>query len=344
MVDVVSYDGTPARWDDFVVSQPTASIEHTYGWRSVIEKAYGHRCHYLSAVQDGTIRGVLPLVHVRSLLFGNHLISMPFLDYGGILACDRNAAQALHDSAAALARELKVDDLIYRHKEPCGLDLPVFQGKVTFLLRLFASEEELWKAIPSERRNRVRKTQKLGLRSRFSGSDEVGIFYDIWSANMKDLGSPAHSREFFDEIFSSLGTHAELIFVDNDRGETVAGGLSLKFRDTVMLPWVSSRRKFFDLYPNNLLYWDLMAKACREGISCFDFGRSSMDSGTFQFKKRWKAEIVQLNWEYVPVSQGKVNFLTQDEKRFSPLISLWKRLPLFVANSLGPVLRKGIIN
>jgi FemAB-related protein (PEP-CTERM system-associated) len=344
MIETVLYDGSSVEWDDFVLNQPGAHIEHLFAWREIIEEAYRHRSYYLCSRDEGMLTGVLPLFRVKSHLFGDHLISMPFLDYGGILTVDKMSLECLHTAALKLARELGVKDLIYRHVDPSGLNVSAFRGKVTLIKELADTTDELWRALPSERRNRVRKTKKLGLSTRFAGKDELRKFYAIWSANMRDLGSPVHSKKFFELIFDKLGRSARLIFVENDQGRPVASGLTLTFSKTVLLPWVSSRREYFKLYPNNILYWDLMANSVEKGFRFFDFGRSSIDSGTYQFKKRWKADVTLLNWEYVSMSGDEVHFLNQQDESYNTLMSLWKKSPITVTNLIGPKLRRGLIN
>jgi hypothetical protein len=110
------------------------------------------------------------------------------------------------------------------------------------------------------------------------------------------------------------------------------------------LPWVSSIRDTFELYPNILLYWELIAKACNEECDTFNFGRSSEDSGTYEFKRQWGAvpdPLYWYAWSDAP-GQGLEASLRADSARREGLTRLWSRLPLSVANRAGPWLRKSI--
>ncbi len=327
------------QWDDFVDSQEHAVWAHQVVWRSVIGRVYFCPTYYFEAWKGSTLVGVLPMVHVSSRLFGNHLVSMPYLDAGGVLAVDADVERTLLGGAAAQAESLGARCDV-RSPLPLETDWEVSRDKMTLKLELDSDVDAVWRSLSSTRRNRVRKAQKNGLITSFHDKEELPAFYGVFSRNMRDLGSPVHSQRFLDAVLSCFPEQTGIILVRDKDSRPVGAGLYVRFRDTMALPWVSCRRDTFHLYPNMLLYWDLIQKACHEGASQFDFGRSSIDSGTYEFKRQWGAEPNQLYW-YSRSANGGSDSAALDAQ--SPcqraLIGLWKHLPLPITNRLGPKLR-----
>lgn len=326
-----------ASWDAFVERASDATVAHRYAWRGAIERAYGHRTVYLAALNGDELRGVLPLVLVRGVVPGRHLVSMPFMDYGGACADgDDKAEAALVEAACALAdRERAVLSLRYVRRP--DLPLAVSLEKLTMLLALGDSEDALWRRLPSERRNRIRKGQKHGLVAGLHGAEALDDFYTVFAENMRDLGSPVHSRCFFQEVLAALGDDARIILV-RWQGRPVGAGMPLIFRGMISMPWVSSLRAHFDRSPNPVLYWELMRWGLATGQRVLDFGRSSQGSGTLEAKRQWGAHPVQLHWLHHPGSgPGGADRHPLAER-------LWMRLPLALANTVGPWIRRSIPN
>ncbi|MGH2400374.1 MAG: GNAT family N-acetyltransferase, partial [bacterium] len=234
MLKVLRLSEVEKSWDRFVEQHARASVAHLSGWGTVAQEAYGHQAFYLVAEDATDTVGVLPLVWIRSRLFGRRLVSMPFLDYGGVL-CEpgRGAEQALVDEALRLARERRADGVGLRQFHPEPLPYPVSDDRVTMLLEL-TTEEQMWKALPSERRNRVRKGEKNGLSVTWGGAEALAEFYRVFAVNMRDLGSPVHSRRFFSLILESLPGTARVLIVRDRDGGAVGAAVCLFFRDTIM--------------------------------------------------------------------------------------------------------------
>ncbi|HEU5321554.1 MAG TPA: GNAT family N-acetyltransferase, partial [Methylomirabilota bacterium] len=223
------------------------------------------------------------------------------------------------------------------------LPLPASEGRVTMRLAL-AGEEAVWRALPSERRNRVRKGQKSGLTAAWHGAEALDDFYAVFAANMRDLGSPVHSRRFFRLMLEELPGTARVLLVRDAAGRAVGAAVCLVFRDTVMVPWVSSRREAFHLCPNFVLYWEVVRAACRDGYRTLDLGRSFRNAGTFEFKRQWGAAPHALPWLFLDAVPGAAPPVDRDAGRFGLLVRAWKRLPLPVANALGPWVRGQVPN
>lgn len=329
------------RWNDFVKNSPEGSLYHLTGWRNVIEKSYSHKSYYLLAEEGGKLKGILPLFLVKSWLFGSSLVSLPFVDSAGLCSQGDQLEKALLEEACKIASDEGVDYLELRQKNACNLNLQTKTNKVTLSLDLDDDPQKLWKKLPSERRNRIRKTEKLGLSVEFAGKEALDCFYRIFAVNMRDLGSPVHSRSFFKNILEEFPENSQLLLVKHDQNY-IGASLGLFFKDTFTIPWVSSLRKYFSLYPNNLLYWETMKFACSKGLKTLDFGRSSVGSGTFTFKVRWGAKPQPLYWQYQLFKKKKMPSLSADNPKYGGAIKLWKRLPVPITKLIGPKIRKYI--
>jgi predicted N-acyltransferase len=198
----------------------------------------------------------------------------------------------------------------------------------------------MWRTLSSERRNRVRRAGKAGLSVELAGASELPLFYDIWTTNMRDLGSPPHARALFDHVLR-LFPEQHVLLLAKHEGRTIGAALALWWKDTIAVPWVSSLREYFNLYPNNILYWEAIRWAIGRGLRTFDFGRSTRDSGTYEFKLRWGAVPTPLNWQFLPV-RGTVPAPVAEDNKFGLAVEVWKRIPVGVTRVIGPVLRKNI--
>lgn len=341
MIRVRECPSVHPEWDAFVLESPQATLFHLSVWKDIVQKAYGHHAVSLAAELDGELHGLLPLFLIRSRLFGRALVSVPFADYGGICARTSDATTALVTAAADLARRFGVDHVELRHSDPVGVDIPTGTDKVSMTLTLPADIDTLWKQLPLERRSRIRKAQTAGLLATVHGPEAGAEFYRTFSQNMRDLGSPVHSRRFFEYIASCLSGHTRIILVSH-QGVTVGVAWCLSFRDRLMVPWSSSLRSHFSLYPNFLLFWSALEYACRNGYRTFDFGRSSPDSGTYTFKRGWNAVPRPLPWQYLLLKGRRIPEPSLQQERYRLFVTLWRHLPLSVANRLGPRLRRSI--
>ena len=331
-------------WDHYVRRHPRASHWHLSGWGGVFTRVYGHRPHYLVAREgDGSVSGVLPLVHVESRLFGSSLVSLPFLDGGGICAGRPEVAARLVDEAQRLARRLDVDVLELRHREPSGLGLPRVGTKVTCVLPLAASADDTWRRLDGKVRNQVRKAASSGLTAVWGGLESLDEFYRVFAVNMRDLGSPVHSKRLFAAVLEEFTESARLVLVRH-AGRTVAGGVCLTFRDTLLVPWASALWETRSLCPNNLLYWEVIRWGSEKGFRSLDFGRSSPGSGTHRFKRQWGAPDEPLAWERVQLRGTGGGAVDPKDGAYGWAERIWRRLPVRVATEIGPWLRGQLVN
>jgi FemAB-related protein (PEP-CTERM system-associated) len=342
-VPVTVHECTDAtRWGTFVDQHPDATGYHLWAWKGIFERVFGHRTIYLMAERDGVTSGVLPLVAFRSPLFGRFLVSLPFVNYGGVLATDESSANALVARAASLARELRAAHVELRHRSRRFEGLTPKEHKVSMLLPLPSAADTLWAGLDRKVRNQVRKAEKSGLVPDTAGAETLTDFYAVFAHNMRDLGTPVYSRRLFEEVLRAFPDRAHLVIIrETGGGRPVAAGFTWRWRDTVEVPWASSLREFNAMSPNNLLYWTIIQRAIGDGASVLDFGRSTPGEGTFQFKRQWGAEPLPLCWEY-DLIQGDMPDHSPKNAKFSLAIDVWKRLPLAVTNLLGPHIVRSI--
>ena len=334
-------------WDAFVETDPNATLSHLGGWRDIVSTAYEHQTFYLTACNDGKTTGILPLVHIRSRLFGNSLVSMPFQDYGGVVAEDQETFQALLDHALRLKEERGAGfvELRYRHEPPVfAISAGTAHGdKSTLVLDLSPGADNLWKSFSPKVRNQVRKAQKSGLTVQIGGAELLNEFYRPFAVNMRDLGSPVHHPRFFSEVFKAFDDKVHLVLIRE--GSKTVGGLIVFFhKNTAVVPWASCYRNYFSKCPNNLLYWETMQYACSRGCTQFDFGRSSLNSGTYHFKLQWGAVPFLLHWQVY--GGGMIDNTRQatEGRAFRIASTIWKHIPIAVADVVGPRVRRFLSN
>lgn len=334
-------DLEPGRWDGFVAGCPDASLYHTTAWRSVFERAFGLSTVYLAALEDDKVAGVLPLVRFRSRLFGRFSVSLPFVNYGGLLASTPAAAHALLSAAVDQTRRAGGRHLELRHDRRRFEALPARLHKVAMRLRLATRDGEQWDALDRKVRNLVRKAGKSGVTVSRGGIELLPAFYDVFAANMRDLGTPVYDRRFFGEVLSALPRRSA-VFLAKVAGRPVAAAIVLWDDRTMEVPWASSLRAFNHLAPNMGLYWELLRFAIDRGCSVFDFGRSTPHEGTYEFKRQWGAEPVPLVWEYWLASGERLPDLSPKNPRYARAIRMWQRLPIWVTRLVGPRIVRNI--
>ncbi|MEO7762130.1 MAG: FemAB family XrtA/PEP-CTERM system-associated protein, partial [Casimicrobiaceae bacterium] len=327
------------RWDAFVAGCPDATFFHRAGWQAVIERVFGHRTYFLYAEAGGQIEGVLPLAEVKSLLFGHTLVSLPFCVYGGIAAGSDRAAVALDEAADALARRLGVDHLEYRSVTPRHPDWQHSDLYVTFRKAIDPDVERNLNAIPRKQRAMVRKGIKAGLSSELD--DGIDRFFATYAESVHRLGTPVFSRRYFEVLRQVFASDCEILTV-TQHGRVVASVLYFHFRDEVIPYYAGGTSLARELSGNDYMYWELMRRSCERGIRVFDYGRSKRGTGSFDFKKNWGFEPQPLGYEYLLVKGRQVPQHNPLNPRYALLIKAWQRLPLRVANMIGPYVVRGL--
>jgi FemAB-related protein (PEP-CTERM system-associated) len=327
------------RWDAFVGAADGATFFHRAAWRDIIEHELGHRAHYLYAERDGSISGILPLVEIRSRLFGHALISTPFCVYGGVVATDADSEASLTKSAAELADKLRVDYLELRNREPGSTGWPVKDLYVGFRKPISGDHDANLKAIPRKQRAMVRKGIAAGLEAR-CGND-IDAFYRVYAESVRNLGTPVLPRRWYARLQQTFGKDCEVTVVTHN-GKPMAAVMSFYFRDEVHPYYGGSVRQGRDVAANDFMYWSVMQRAADRGARLFDFGRSKQDTGSYHFKKHWGFEPEPLPYAYHLARAKDIPNVSPTNRKYSLFIKGWQRLPLPIANALGPWLARDL--
>lgn len=328
-------DTVRERWDRFVEAHPDATFFHRAGWKNVIERSFGHRTHFLYVESGGAIRGVLPLVHIKSLLFGNYLAASAFCVYGGPVADSEDALRALDSAALGLAEELGVGHVEYRYRTPRRIDGWIVKPDLyaTFRKAIHPDSERNMLDIPRKQRAMVRKGIKFGLSSE-TGAAPARL-HAVYAESVRNLGTPVFARRYFADLKREFGDACEILMVTH-QGRDVAGVMNFYFRDEVLPYYGGGTAAARALAANDFMYWEVMRRACERGIRIFDFGRSKRGTGAFDFKKNWGFSPEPLHYLYRLHKAAAPPELNPLNPKFRLFIKLWKRLPLAVANAIGP--------
>ena len=322
-------------WDRYVRTAPGATFFHQLGWRWLVERCFGHRSHYLAARRMGRIAGVLPLVEMKSRLFGHSLVSLPFAIGGGLAADDAETAGALLAEAKGLAESLGVDYLELRSEKKAADDLLIKDLYVTFRNDLAEGEEAWLKRMERKRRQMMNYVSRAGFTWRVAGIEELPLFYRLFSESMRHHGTPVYPRLFLREILDRHPEQTHLFFVSHE-GKTVAGTLTLLFRDVVMPFYAGADRTLRPRGVDDYLYLAIMRWGRENGFRTFDFGRSKRGTGAHAFKSRWGMEEVPLAYQYHLVKARELPNVSPANPKYRALIRAWQKLPLPVTQVLGP--------
>jgi len=329
------------QWDEFVLNHPDATFFHRSAWREVASQVFGHRAHYLTERRDdGSLAAILPMVEIRSRLFGHALISNAFCVGGGPLATDADSFAAILDQAETLGRKLGVDYVELR-------DLPVAPGNWCARGDLYAGfagpiaevEEDNFRQIPKRQRTLLRKILARGMTTRLETSPQV--FYGLYSRSMRDHGTPALPPRFFERLLSVFGSDCEILTVCSG-GRPVSSVLSYYFRDRILPYYIGCLPEARGLGANELILWALMRNAVERGCTTFDLGRSKVGTGSYDFKRHWGFEPRPITHQYRLLKAKALPNVNPTNPRYAALIKAWRRLPLPVANAISPILSRDL--
>ena len=330
-----------ARWNQYVEAHPDGTVFHDARWQRVVEESFRHRPRHLAAEEKGTGRlaGILPLFLVRSRIFGRMLVSTPQAAYGGVLSDSAEVSEQLLCEARRLAVENRVQFLELRnsHEVP-DASLVTKDLYVTFRQELSEDPEKTYQTIPRKTRAEIREGIRHGLEFAVDriGTDE---FFSVYSRSVHELGTPVFPRQLFANGQREFGQNCK-IFSVHWNGTLVAAVWTLFYRNEVIPYYGGSIKKYNRLAVNNFMYWMLIKYGCENGYRIFDFGRSKKGTGSYSFKKRWGMTMTDLPYQYALEKQQSMPDTSPLNPKFSLGIRLWRRLPLSVANSLGPLISR----
>ena len=347
-----------AQYQQFVELHSGASAYHNKAWGEAVASAYGFTAKYYGLVQDQNLVAVIPCVLMKTLKGKSNLCSLPYCDLGGILAIDAQSANTLKKEMVELAVknkwEFEYRDTLQAPSTPIATthsndnndsQANISEGtKVRMLFTLCDDIDAQMSSFKPKLRSQIKKAVKNGVSSTVVPApslQHLATFYDVFAANMRDLGSPVHSKKWFESIFSAYGNNAFLVLVHVNE-QCVGGAVVIHTANKAVIPWASTLREYNKLAPNMLMYWEVLSETIRRGITDFDFGRSGYNEGTFRFKKQWGAVPEVLQWLSL-VDGTLVEEATSEKSAAREKIeNIWQKLPLGVTTTVGPRIRKFI--
>lgn len=327
-------------WDDFVCGQGDAGVYHLAGWRELIECVFGRETYYLAAERAGHLCGVLPLVRLKSVVFGDFLVSLPYVTYGGVLAENPIVGRELLQHATELAQKLGVAHVEFRHSQEWP-GMPARTDKVAMQLTLTGDSELLWKKLGAKLRAQIKRPLREGAQCVVGGEELIDEFYGVFAIKYRDLGVPVYPLRWFRGVLEAFPDLTR-VFVVRVGSHPVAASIVIGFNGKLEVPWAASLHAA-DRYGVNMhLYWSMLKYAEEQGYSMFDFGRSTRGSGTYRFKQQWGAEAVQLYWHYWLRNSSELPHINATNPKYQAAIAVWRRLPLWVTNRVGPRIVKNL--
>ena len=324
-----------ADWDSYTAERERCVNYHRWAWKRVIEEAFGWETFYLKAEEEGRITGILPLVWLKSKLFGNFLCSLPYFSEAGLVADSPEAGEALLTETIRIAREVKASHIELRHQGASPVSWPAKRNKVTLACDVFPDKEKNMQHLSTKMRTNVRRSLKLGLEADFGQEELLDDFYGVFCLKMRELGTPVYSRKFFAKILDHFPQESFICRIRHER-KTIAVGFLTGWRSTLEANWSAASPKAMNLRPNVFLFWQMMCFAGQKGYSIFDFGRSSVGSGTYEFKQQWNTRVVPLYWNCWNASGEKALDLNPENPRYRAAIWAWQRLPVAITKWIGP--------
>ncbi len=330
--------GNEFAWDRYVAQHPEATFAHCTGWKRVIESSMGYEGIYIMTFDNDRVVGIYPLFILNTGLFGKIGISIPFLDYGGVLANNMEVEKSLVDKAETIGRDVGCRYIELRQRFPLRCDLPVSNRKVTLLISLEGGSEVVFGRLRQNVRNKIRKARKNGVKVQ-SGVEHLSDFYRIFARTLRDLGTPVITQRFFESIADTFPKQIR-VYRAIRQGKTIAAKVVLIDKKTCYFVWAAALREYFDYAPVHALNWEAIEDACTAGCLQVDMGRSTVNSTHHNFKKYWGMETKMLPYAYQLLNCDEIPGLNPDNPKFSLAIAMWKKLPMFLTRWLGPPLAR----
>ncbi len=338
-------DSDRQAWDSYVLNHSRGTFFHLIGWKEIVEVTFHHKSFYLIAVRNESptdIVGVLPLFRIKSLLFGKSLVSVPFAEIGGILASDQETKSLLLEEAKNLTHSESVDYLELRNQEKGFEDLPAKDLYVGFEREIFKDLDANMEAIPRKSRRMVRVGEKEGLTHEFGMNGPVSTFYKIFAQSYHRLGSPVFPKRLFENLLKVFKDQANILIVRTKEGIPIAGVLSFFFKETVLPYYAGSLSEYRSLAPNDYMYWQLLKYGWERGYKVFNFGRSKVGTGSYDFKRHWGFEPTPLPDQYFLNGIPDVPNISPANPKYQRRIEMWRKLPLWATKLIGPRIVKYI--
>ncbi len=340
-ISIKHLDRNTTEWDQYVIQNMDASIYHLSKWKELINNTFGHASIYLYATDEkNKIVGILPIIHLKSQLFGSFMVSIPYFNYGGAIADHSEIEKKLLEIAAKHAKKQNISNIEYRD-DILREGLPVKTEKINMILTLPVSKEKLWESFTPKLRAQIKRPQQENTSTVIGKENCLDDFYQVFSRNMRDLGTPVYGKIFFKNILNSFPENATIIIIKLNN-KPVSAAFLLGFKEKLEIPWASTIKETNHLSMNMLLYWEVLKYAISKNFKSFDFGRSSKNAGTYKFKKQWGAQGKNSYWHYWLNEGVEMPSLNPNNPKYKLVIAVWKKLPIFITKIIGPGIVKNL--
>lgn len=325
-------------WNEYVFNQPNSTFYHQIGWKNVVEQTYKHKPFYLIAKGSDKIGGVLPLFLMKSRIFGIKLISIPFAPYGGIIADNEYVENALLLEAEKIAKENGSNYLELRNStEKSNARFVTNNSYVTFIIALDQGLDIIWQNLRRDKKKGIQKGKKANFLVEWNTN--IDNFYDIEVHSMKDLGTPVHSYDFFNNIVNEFPESTKILTIKY-RNIVVCCKFLLFYKDTVISMWASTLNDYKEFHPYDFANWEAIEYSYNAGYKYFDFGRCLLNSGVFQYKEGWTEEYKQLYYQFYSSHDLPLPDFGQSNPDRKTFARIWKKLPMPITKIMGPMLRR----
>ena len=341
-MEIQATQNAPDGWDSYVVRHPLATAYHRAQAVGIGAKSFKLRTTYLTAYSGRDVVGVLPLVEQSSRLFGRYLVSLPFMTYGGILADSTEVALAMAERAGMEAEARAVDHVELRHTVAMPENgFAERLDKVSMILSLPDSNQKLSKQLGAKLRSQIKRGEREKVELIWGGAELIHEFYDVFAPAMHALGTPVYPRRFFEVVYDALRDVSEILIV-RMCGQPHAVAFLVNHGKSMEVPWAVATPEAKHTSVNMRMYWELLTRSIQKGVAEFDFGRSTVGSGTYRFKAQWGAAPLQLHWHYWLPVEGTVPRLNQSNPKYARAAALWRKMPIWLANLMGPLIIRNL--
>lgn len=332
-----------AEWLAYLAMSDAADICHHSAWGNVFHGTFGLESVLILHRSEGRIDGGVPLIIFDQPLTGKALVSMPFLNYGGILADTAEVREKIARGCRTVLEHFGGDYVEMRHIAS-GLG-PLAdrtrENRITYRLDVNRPAEDIFKTFRKQLRTRLRRTAEQNL-TQYQGTERLDHFYHLFAAAMREHGTPVMPRRFFELILEHLSGHARMMIAYKD-GRPVGGKLLLQFKGRTTMTWGCYPNRYKHLLANYYLTWELIQQSAQSPIRRLDFGRSEPGSSGHDYKSNWGPTEVPIFVDYLATDPSKIPNLKPENVKFKLAIAIWKRLPLGMTKLIGPHLARYFI-
>lgn len=326
--------------DAYVRQHPEGTLFHETGWTQSVIEAYSHDARMLVARDGDRITGVLPLVHVKSRLFGSRLVSNAFSVYGGIVADDSVTAAALAGAARDVAREVGADYVELKNRKPALEGLPCKDLYVTFRIPIEKTFDASLKAFSKKMRQDLRRSEGRAFTCVERGVD-LKTFYSLYLHTLRHHGTPPFPLRWFEALRANIGDRCLTLGIGTG-GRFVGASMMFLDRGSLMPFYTGVPRRFYKMRTTVALHSRMVRMAVERGCSVLDLGRSKRGTGAFDAKTHWGIEPESLGYQYLMAPGAEIPNLSPTNPKMKPLIAAWKLLPIAATRLIGPPLNASL--